>query len=629
MPDESNKPASTRSDHASPRIQDNDRLSGCQISAVRYTVGIYLLSVSWIFWYDPETPQQLQASLSALLQNALIFGVYFALDNVLKKPGLRFALAGFVAVFASICIADTILLQLLSTPMTHVISILIATGSPLTALTWAGISLLQAVFMVCLLIVIYFAGGYAHRFLGRYAITPHVRQRVAIFFLILASGYVGEQVIARSSSAYLSRTSVFPMYVRLFPSRLSTAYTIRMDPPLTETQRANVLNEIKPLDHPPHVLFVLLESFRDDLIDPELTPNLYRLSQEGLHFTRANSEAILTSLSWNVLLMDRPSYMFHFDVRRTDYESQAAWPLEILHAAGYRIQISSSTDMEVNHYMRRLRGTGDTVDRFYMAYTPSETMRNVWDNLATEKLLEWITEFDDETPQFMLYQLDSTHWDYYFDDADAVVTPYSKIVRPMRLTSQEELDLVYARYRNAARHVDNNLGRVLQAIVDRGLDDHTAIIVVSDHGESFHVGKVGHSVLQHDTRSIPIIMRLPRMEGSEQPALVSLRNVFPTLFDYLGIEGIPEHMMLGSSALPPRYGEAITLTIHGSVKQADLTLNDIIIHFDMRVEENDITFTPLTVLDHEDQPLLPMEEHLKRVPWRYALDRLVTSGRKP
>ena len=93
MPDESNKPASTRSDHASPRIQDNDRLSGCQISAVRYTVGIYLLSVSWIFWYDPETPQQLQASLSALRQNALIVGSYFALDNVLNKHGLRFALA--------------------------------------------------------------------------------------------------------------------------------------------------------------------------------------------------------------------------------------------------------------------------------------------------------------------------------------------------------------------------------------------------------------------------------------------------------------------------------------------------------------------------------------------------------
>ncbi len=137
---------------------------------------------------------------------------------------------------------------------------------------------------------------------------------------------------------------------------------------------------------------------------------------------------------------------------------------------------------------------------------------------------------------------------------------------------------------------------------------------------------------------IPIIMRLPRMEGSEQPALISLRNVYPTLFDYLGIEGIPDHMMLGSSALPPLYGEAVTLTIHGSLKQADLTLSlkqadlslkVIIIHFDMRVDENDITFTPMAVLDHEDQPLLPMEEHLKGVPWRFALDRLVSSGRKP
>jgi hypothetical protein len=542
---------------------------------------------------------------------------------------LRFAWAGFIAIYVALSIADLLLLKLISTPLSQIVSIMLATGSPVAAWTWAELTLLHALLIVGVLGFAFVGGGLLHRSLPRFALTAICTRRYRLILVSLLLGYLGEQLFARTSSAYGSRSSTMPLYVRLLPLSKGDAYTIRLRPPPSETERQRALENIAPLDDPPHVLFLLLESFRGDLVDPVTTPHLHELARESLTFPRGVTEAILTSLSWNVILMDRPGFLYHYDLRRAEFEDLAAWPLEIMHRAGYRIWISSSTDMEANLYTRRLLGTNDTVDRFYMAYEPADTMRNVWDNMATDTLVEWIGEMEIEKPHYLLYQLDSTHWDYYFDEAAVIAEPYSEIVRPSKLRSQDALDLVYARYLNSARQVDNNLGRVLNALKARGIYDNTVVIVVSDHGEGFRVGKVGHSVLQKQTRSIPLIMRLPGVEAIASDAIVSPRDLQPTLHDYLGLETLPDRFTLGSSALPPLKGNNIAITFHGTTKLADLKLDGVLIRFEVRFDENDVTFTPMGVFDHEDQPLQNADDHLINVPWRDALDALMSSVNSP
>lgn len=599
------------------------------LAPFRYALALFVLSNLWLFFYDPHTPQQLQASLSLLLQNALIVGGYLLVEIRLRRNGVRFSLAGLLAVYAVISLADLLLLKLLSTPLAQIVSILLATGSPLTALTWAEITIPQAILGGVAVLLTFIVGGVIHRLLPRYALTEATRKRFHVALAVLLTLYLFEHGTSRYSSAYVSRTAVLPLYLRLLPASSTHSYTIRMAAPLSEDERLRVLDAIEPLPNPPHVLYIVLESFRADLVDPAVTPNLHRLSLESVTYPRAVTEAILTSLSWNVILMDRPGFMFHYDLRRADFESLGAWPLEILHRAGYEILVSSSTDMQANRFVRRLLGTGDTIAQFYMAFAPADTMRNVWDNMATDTLVDWIGELDAATPHFMLLQLDSTHWDYYFDEDAIIARPYSKIVRPMTLRSQEALDLVYARYLNAARQVDNTIGQVLEALQVKGILDDTAIIVVSDHGEGFRVGQVGHSILHRHTRSIPVIMKLPGVEPGEHDAIISPRDIYPTLFEFLGLEAVPDRMLLGASALPPKRGEHAALTFHGTGKQADLSLNEVVIRFDVRHNDRDITFTPIQVFDHEDQPLESWEAHLKSIPWRDILDRLIPSHRTP
>lgn len=601
-----------------------DRLSDCRLAPLRFAGGAYIVSCLWVFFYDPHAPQQLLSTISLLLQNAVLVGVYILVDVHLRRPALRFILAGLLCVFAATTVADMLLLQLTSTPLAHVVPIIWSTGSPLVALhEWVDLTLAQAVSIAGALVLSFIGGGLAHRVMPRCAMTGAHRRRFHIILIALATAWLGEHAVARHTSAYVSRTATMPMYVRLFPAAPGNAYTIRLAPPPTEAERRAALERIEPLDDPPHVLFVLLESFRGDLVDPEITPNLYRLAREGIDYPRAVTEAILTSLSWNVILMDRPSFLFHYDLRRAEHEDLAAWPLEVLHRAGYRVWISASTDMAANLYTRRLLGTEGTVERFHMAYDPAEPLRHIWDEQATDTLIEWIEEMDASIPHYMLLQLDATHWDYYFHDENAIVEPYSEIVRPMRLQSQDELDLVYNRYLNAAHDNDLNLGRVLDALASRGLGDDTAVIVVSDHGEGFRVGQVGHSVLHRHTRRIPIIMKLPGVEATESDAIISPRAIYPTLYDHLGLEGLPGRFTLGTSALPPKKGEHAAITFHGTGKSADLKLDEVIIRLDVRFDDENVTFTPVGVFDHEDQPLGNMKMHLETQPWREALDRLM------
>jgi hypothetical protein len=602
-------------------------LFGCRLLPLRFAGLIFLTSSSWVFFYDPGAPQQFAATISLLLQNLLLVALFVAADGFLPRPVPRFLLAGLLGVYAAAAVADLLLLKLVSTPLASVIPILFATGSPITALTWVELTPGQYALIGLTIVGAFALGGVSHRWMPRHALLPTRARIVPLAVAAIAGAWGLEHVIARTTSAYVSRTFTLPVYLRLLPADPGHAYTIRLAP--AESDRLRMLENVEAPPRPPHIVFLLLESFRADLVDPAITPNLYDIARGGLSFRRATTEAILTALSWNVILMDRPGFLFHEDRRRAEYETLAAWPLEVLHRAGYRVRICVSTDMVANDYLRRLRGTNDTVDDVYSAFDPANIARNDWDNLATDRLVQWIGEMDPDQPQYFLYQLDSTHWDYYFDPDAVVQSPYSEIVRPSRLTSQVELDLVHARYVNAARQVDNCLGRVIDALKARGVYDDTAIIVVSDHGEGFTVGQVGHSVLTRNTRSIPIIMKIPGVEPADSDAIISPRNIYPTLFSATGLRGLPDGAMLGASALPPARGEDAALTFHGTAKQADLTLDRFVLRFDVRFDGDDVTFTPAGIFDLEDVPLDDLEAHLKSLPWRETLDRLLPTVQAP
>ncbi|MCZ6836484.1 MAG: hypothetical protein O7G85_11975, partial [Planctomycetota bacterium] len=220
---------------------DQSQLDGCSLVPLRYAGTIFVCTNWWIFFYDPGMPQQVMASVSLLMQNAIVVGLFLSLDSVLKRPALRFILAGLIAVYAALCITDLLLLQLISTPLAQIVSIMLATGSPITAWTWAELTLLHALLLVGVFILAFIMGGTLHRVMPRFAMIAKNTRRFHVLMIVLLVAYVGEQVMARTSSAYINRTSTMPLYVRVLPAATGNAYTIRLLQPPTEAERRRAL----------------------------------------------------------------------------------------------------------------------------------------------------------------------------------------------------------------------------------------------------------------------------------------------------------------------------------------------------------------------------------------------------
>jgi arylsulfatase A-like enzyme len=119
------------------------------------------------------------------------------------------------------------------------------------------------------------------------------------------------------------------------------------------------------------------------------------------------------------------------------------------------------------------------------------------------------------------------------------------------LLSAADLDYLIALYDGGIRHVDYEIGRLLDRLSDRGIYDRSLIILTSDHGEEFFEhGKLLHHQNYEENAVVPLIVKLPdqRSAGARVSALVSTIDIMPTVLDVAGIE--PNRQAWGESLLP-------------------------------------------------------------------------------
>ena len=99
------------------------------------------------------------------------------------------------------------------------------------------------------------------------------------------------------------------------------------------------------------------------------------------------------------------------------------------------------------------------------------------------------------------------------DDVDGLLRQFRSQAR--RVSDTPDARTEY-RYDGAVRYVDEQLGRIVDWLQDRGLWDETALIVTSDHGDALmDRGIYGHP--QHYTYeellSVPLVVRVPGEDG--------------------------------------------------------------------------------------------------------------------
>jgi arylsulfatase A-like enzyme len=117
--------------------------------------------------------------------------------------------------------------------------------------------------------------------------------------------------------------------------------------------------------------------------------------------------------------------------------------------------------------------------------------------------------------------------------ADKITNPYSDLASMAALHEAEQ------GYYGGITAIDKEFARLLQALDENGMADHTIVIYTSDHGEM--MGSHGHMAKQmphEEACRVPFMVRLPELKGrgKSSDALFASVDIYPTV---CGLAGIP------------------------------------------------------------------------------------------
>lgn len=141
-----------------------------------------------------------------------------------------------------------------------------------------------------------------------------------------------------------------------------------------------------------------------------------------------------------------------------------------------------------------------------------------------------------------------------FQDSWELRNQYTDVPASGPISDEKQLELIHG-YHAAVSFVDAQVGRVLNAVQELGLQHNTIIVLWGDHG--FHLGDHGmfckHTNYEQATRA-PLILAVPGQKaGRNVKSPTEFVDIFPTLCDAAGL-AVPGHLQ-GTSLLPLVRGE--------------------------------------------------------------------------
>lgn len=108
-------------------------------------------------------------------------------------------------------------------------------------------------------------------------------------------------------------------------------------------------------------------------------------------------------------------------------------------------------------------------------------------------------------------------------------------------------------------HIDSLIGEILKTLEKKGELDNTVIIFWSDHGDRLcDRGKYAKGVFYDESSRIPVLLRLPGNPGAGTVcnSIVSINDIFPTVLETAGIEGVDS---FGKSLVKAAYDAGVVL----------------------------------------------------------------------
>ncbi|MGH7282256.1 MAG: sulfatase-like hydrolase/transferase [Polyangiaceae bacterium] len=272
------------------------------------------------------------------------------------------------------------------------------------------------------------------------------------------------------------------------------------------------------------------------------TPHLDALAKESTVFDRAYAMASYTGKSLGPLLIGKyPSETARNGSHFTTYEASNAFITERLKKAGFHTMGAAS-----HWYFNPWSGLSQGMDDYDLSAKPpggpGDNDSNITSDAISNAVLRMLKKPESTSGRFFL-------WIHYFDPHDQYephegapnfAPPGAGVVAQSRAAYDGELWFT-----------DEQLGRVLDFIQSADYGKKTAIVVTSDHGETFNE----HGMSYHGRElweplvRVPLLVYVPGVKPHRIPVKRSHIDLVPTLLDILRVPQPGDDELSGQSMI--------------------------------------------------------------------------------
>lgn len=318
----------------------------------------------------------------------------------------------------------------------------------------------------------------------------------------------------------------------------------------------------------PNVVFITIDSLRADHLGcygykRDTSPNVDALSKRGTLFAQAIAQASWTTTS--VSSIATSLYPGHErEQMGRGLNSKDENLVKILKQNGYTTALFSNAREILDVTLSNVKNEFDVFNS-----------QEVQANKVVDSVSRWLNKIF-RKPVFLWVYLFDVHWPYraapaysaeFLSDGmyprqnvpiaedDGQKNEFFSFGRISRIVAEKGItDTSYyiARYDGGIKFADEQIGRLLRVLRDKGMDKNTLIVLFADHGESMteHNFYFNHShYLYEGLIRVPLIMVFPgKIPCRTVQAQTPMLGVMPTTLDLLGINNIKP--MEGESFLP-------------------------------------------------------------------------------
>ena len=308
-----------------------------------------------------------------------------------------------------------------------------------------------------------------------------------------------------------------------------------------------------PPSHPLNIVMIVIDTWRFDMYNADVMPNVNRFINRTWQFTNHWSGGNSTQAGVFSLFYGLPgTYWTSMLTKR-----QGPLLLNTLLHNGYQTAVYASAELT----LPALNKTVFTDIPNLAIRTPGKTPY-IQDQAITQKFLHFIDQTKNKkTPFFSFLFYNGAH--AYCMDGNPIqkFQPAVTVCRHYELTNQSDPLPYLNRYKNALFFVDQQIGAVLNKIEKEGLFKNTVVILTGDHGQEFNDNH--HGYWEHASNytryqvQTPLFIYWPNKKPAKFNQWTSHFDIAPTLMEkVLGCLNSPKDFCVGHSLLDkksPRY----------------------------------------------------------------------------